>query len=401
MRHLGCRENLQRYAEEVNRYEQELEDRHRQAMQQEMRAYLEDLDSRASQEVLSRGGYESKGRVERTVLTSMGKVRLRVRCYRNRGGHRLYPLRDVCGIGSETDQARRRCVRLVIERSYGWSAGILQEEFGMAISRMRLWKIAQEQGQKAQKALEEVRRKQYEQAQTGVEPRESEQAATVEIDGTLLASRERGVRDLYGRRRMEMKLGVMFRGRACVGRGKRRKTLKRSVYAQVTDVESFGEQWYTHCRQSGLGSQERVHLIADGAGWIRTVREGHFPHSSYTLDLYHLKRKSREAMLDHQAEKFCALIRTGLTTTAVEYLQSLRPSDDHHRELLRQFCAYVEQNRDGLHYRPGQIWGSGVVEKLVDVVVGKRMKRQGMSWSLGGANNLLALRCNHINTRAA
>jgi hypothetical protein len=396
MRHIGCNEKLQKYFEEVNRFEQELQKRHREAMQKEMQAYLEDLDNRASQEVLLRGGYESKGKVQRTILTSMGKITIRVRCYRNKRGYRLYPLRDICGIGSETGQARKRCVRLVIERSYGWSAGVLQEEFGMEISRMRLWKIAQQEGKKAQQRLEQQRKKQYDQAQTGVEP-----MATVEIDGTLLASRERGVRDIYGRRRMEVKLGVMFRGRASVGRGKRRKTLKRSVYAQVTDVESFGEQWYTHCRQSGLGSQERVHVIADGASWIRTVREGHFPNSSYTLDLYHLKRKAREALLDHQAERFCALIRTGLTTSALEYLRSLRPSDDRHRELLRQFRVYVEQNRDGLRYRPGQIWGSGVVEKLVDIVVGKRMKRQGMSWSLNGANNLLALRCNHINTIAA
>lgn len=62
--------------------------------------------------------------------------------------------------------------------------------------------------------------------------------------------------------------------------------------------------WPAFASVSGLGSQKRVHLIADGVGWIRTVREGHFPNSSYTLDLYHLKRKAREVLVDHQVGSF-------------------------------------------------------------------------------------------------
>ena len=106
-------------------------------------------------------------------------------------------------------------------------------------------------------------------------------------------------------------------------------------------------------------------------------------------------------LLKHQYERFLVLVRTGLVSTAIAYLASLRPSDRYHREALSEFRQYVEQNRHGLQYEPGTIWGSGVVEKMVDVVVGKRMKRQGMSWSKRGANNLLALRCHRINSIAA
>ncbi len=294
-----------------------------------------------------------------------------------------------------------RCVRLVVERPYGWSAELLREEFGMKLSRMRLWKMVQEEGQQVHTALEAERAKLYEQAKPGREPVQAQPMATIEIDGTLIASREPGVRDLYGRRRTEVKLGVMFRGTQPVGRARRRKTLQRSVYARISQGEAFGEQWYTHCRLRGLGSGERVQIIADGAGWIRTIRHAHFPLSRYTLDLYHLKRKAREVLLEHQYERFQRFVRTGLVQTALNYVESLRPSDERHQESLRQFREYVEQNRDGLRYEPGETWGSGVVEKLVDVVVGKRMKRQGMSWSSAGANNLLALRCRHINHIAA
>jgi len=225
--------------------------------------------------------------------------------------------------------------------------------------------------------------------------------ATMELDGTMIASREAAERDRYGRKRMEVKVGVLFRGTKRIGKGKRKKTLQRSVYARVSDVEAFGEQWYTHCRSLGLGSQERVHCIADGGGWISTVRQGHFPGSRYTLDLYHLKRRAHEVLLEHQAQRFLSLVRTGLVSTAIHYVESLRPSDQKHRKALDEFLQYLQQNRDGLQFRPGAIWGSGVIEKMVDVVVGKRMKRQGMSWSKRGANNLLALRCQRINSLAA
>ncbi|MBM4160897.1 MAG: hypothetical protein FJ217_07350 [Ignavibacteria bacterium] len=142
----GCKDKLQKYSEEVKRFEQELEERHRQQMRQEMKAYLESLDREASREVLRWGGYENKGLKQRRVLTSFGQVTIQIRYYQNKQGHRIYPLRDVYGIGSETVRARERCVRLAVERPYGWSAELLQEEFGLQLGRMRLWKIVQEEG---------------------------------------------------------------------------------------------------------------------------------------------------------------------------------------------------------------------------------------------------------------
>jgi hypothetical protein len=395
MRHTGCREKLQKYGEEIKQFEWELEERHHRQMQQEMVEYLEALDRKASAELLQRRGYESKGLSRRKILTSVGVVTVRVRCYRHRSGHRIYPLRDVCGIAFETPRARERCVRLVVERSYGSSAELLREEFGM-----KLWKIAQEEGAREHQQLEAERAKLYEKAQAGEESSQKKPMAIVELDGTMVASREAGERDAYGRKRMEMKVGVLFRGTKRVSR-RRRKSVERTVYARVAEAEEFGEQWYTHCHQAGLSSEEPVQVIADGAGWIGSIRDAQFPRSRYTLDLYHLKQKARGVLLEHQYEYFCRLIKTNLVEMAVEYLERLRPSDDRHAEALQQFRQYLEENRSGLRYQPQEIWGSGVVEKLVDVVVGKRMKRQGMSWSRSGANNLLALRCHYINAIAA
>ena len=43
--------------------------------------------------------------------------------------------------------------------------------------------------------------------------------------------------------------------------------------------------------------------------------------------------------------------------------------------------------------------GSGVIEAGCKTVIGSRLKRSGMFWTVRGANAILALRCSHLNGR--
>ncbi len=389
-------EKLQRFTEEINSYEAALEEKHRRMMQEELGAYLEQKDREASQELLREGRYESCGLVKRRILTSCGTITVRVRRYQGTNGQTRYPLRDVCGVNGITGRARGRCVRFAVERSYAWSAEVLKEVCGMDLGRMRLWKAVQEEGQKEQTRIEEERKKVFEEARGERETKPGQRPAVVQMDGTMIASRESVERDRFGRKRMEVKVGVLFRGTLPQGK-QRRRTVQRRVYARVTDAESFGEQWYTHCCLNGLGSSEPVHVVGDGATWIRNVQRAMFPGSRYTLDLYHLKENAGRVLLEHQQENFLSLVTANQPQAALRYLKQLHPSDKRHREELRTFQCYVEENIDGMQYSTTEIRGSGVIEKVADLVVKKRMKRQGMSWSRRGANNILALRARHIN----
>lgn len=385
---------VQKYWEEINTFERELEERHREMEREELRQYLEAKDREASKEVLRQGGYESKGLVERRIMTSCGVITVRVRRYRRKNGQRLYPLRDICGVDGMTGSAQSLCVRFAVERSYGWSAQTLKEVRGMGVSPMRVWRVVQEEGRKEKARMEKQRRKLFEEAR-GDRPAEAAgRPVIIQMDGTMIATREPTERDEFGRRHMEVKLGVMFRG--TVGKA-RRRTVKRWVYAQVADQDRFGEDWYTECSLHGLGSSERAHVVGDGASWIRNVQHAVFPTSSYTLDLYHLKERARRVLLDHQEKIFLSLAKANLPQTALKYLKGLRPSDSCHREQLEAFTRYVEENLNGMRYPPGEIHGSGVIEKMADLVVKKRMKRQGMTWSRSGANNILTLRAHTIN----
>ena len=71
-----------------------------------------------------------------------------------------------------------------------------------------------------------------------------------------------------------------------------------------------------------------------------------------------------------------------------------------HGFALEEFKQYVETNLQGMIYQPNRIHGSGVIEKMAELIVKKRMKRQGMRWTKEGANNILALRAEFFNKHA-
>lgn len=66
-------------------------------------------------------------------------------------------------------------------------------------------------------------------------------------------------------------------------------------------------------------------------------------------------------------------------------------------EAARKCVEYVDRNRNWMPYKEfrasGLCVGSGVVEAGYRVVVGGRMKRVGMHWTIDGANAIIALRC--------
>jgi len=65
--------------------------------------------------------------------------------------------------------------------------------------------------------------------------------------------------------------------------------------------------------------------------------------------------------------------------------------------LVSNSIQYSINNHDSIYYPPGERHGSGGVEKNIGILVGRRFKKQGMSWSHKGANNLLALRAKKLN----
>ena len=72
-------------------------------------------------------------------------------------------------------------------------------------------------------------------------------------------------------------------------------------------------------------------------------------------------------------------------------------------ESARRCLDYLLCNRHRMNYpafrAQGLSVGSGVVEAGCKIVVGTRLKRSGMHWSVTGANAILSLRCCKLSGR--
>ena len=65
---------------------------------------------------------------------------------------------------------------------------------------------------------------------------------------------------------------------------------------------------------------------------------------------------------------------------------------------IEETIHYIETNQDWISNIPKvDGYGSGPVEKTVDITVARRLKRRGMSWYKNGANPLLKLRLLRLN----
>jgi hypothetical protein len=393
-----AQENIGRGNKEFKRFEEEVSERHREQVLEELRQKLEEMDRKASRELLGDGRYEDKGYVRRRVETSAGGVWVRVkRLKRKKREGSVYALFDVCGVGRVSERAEEHCVRVAIGQSYETSRETLERLCGMKMSRMGIWKVVQRKGKQERARVEEQRRRIFEHGEIPMSQRPTKKAAVVEIDGVLVATREvTEIEEVRGKRRMEVKVGVAFTGTEQISKN-RRRTLERKLYGEIGNAEEFGERWYGECLRHGIEPETQIQVIGDGAAWIRTVQRKMFPGSRYTLDMYHLQHAAREVLTERQYRHFCSLVWSKQPQEALRYVKGLRPSDPEHGQELNDFCAYIERNIDGMRYdRSGPV-GSGVVEKAADIIVARRMKRRGMTWSREGGNNLLALRLLALN----
>ena len=87
----------------------------------------------------------------------------------------------------------------------------------------------------------------------------------------------------------------------------------------------------------------------------------------------------------------------------VRSLRGIRADTPELSATLRLEAAYFEGHADRMRYaefrRQGLFVGSGVIEAGCRTVIGGRLKRSGMFWTVDGANAIIALRCTQLSNR--
>ena len=154
---------------------------------------------------------------------------------------------------------------------------------------------------------------------------------------------------------------------------------------------------------------ERMVVLGDGAPWIWKIAQELFPRAVQIVDRFHVKQTlstvskalyGAGSPQAHQWER-----RRHEELDAGRFADLLRAVRRHsaRSEDARKCFQYLHRNRDRMRYpffqELGLCTSSGVVEAGCKVVVGTRLKRAGMHWTLRGSNAIIALRCSRLSGR--
>lgn len=215
-------------------------------------------------------------------------------------------------------------------------------------------------------------------------------------------------------RTREVKLGCVFTQTATDKEGRPVRDEDSTTYVgAIETAEQFGLRLYTEVWRRGWDRARLKVVLGDGAIWIWNIADQHFPGAIQIVDLYH----ARQHLWELSARLFAEDERTrrrwlarclgrldkGDIEALVKMLRAVEPNSEDLTSLLSGEAEYFERNANRMRYPDfralGLFVGSGVVEAGCKEVIGSRLKRSGMFWTVRGANAIIALRCCRLSRR--
>jgi hypothetical protein len=182
----------------------------------------------------------------------------------------------------------------------------------------------------------------------------------------------------------------------------------------IETAEDFGKRIYLEAWNRGWSRAEKKVVIGDGAEWIWNLAAPYFPGAIQIVDLYHARQHlwelTRRLFPNHEINQKAwmkihqtRLLDKGKIEKLVTALRSTKSTNPETLRIIRIEADYFERNAERMRYprfRKQHLFvGSGVIEAGCKTVIGSRLKRSGMFWTVRGANAILALRCCHLNGR--
>lgn len=374
---------------------------------------------------------QPQGTVARRVLTRFGQVVLHLRrCRCGACGRRFRPaqrcLHALAG-GNVTPELGAACALAGASWPYATAAQVLHDLCGAQVSHeeVRRWTVrqgaqeAQDQQTEAETLLaptaQQVRserdaaaRAQRLDVAAAAAAPPTPQRLTVGLDGGWLPSREQPGG-------MEGKVGVVTTGTNAVGKRGRQRLTPRRYVATFARSEQIGTLTYAAAvALRGTAAREQV-VLGDGAAWIKTQADLHFPEAVGILDWAHVARalhktirvarpgRAQQATRRELHQTLPNLLWHGDLDATLAALQALRPAAPAEPvPLLEETLRYLERQRAWLGdyaawQQQGYPVGSGLIERAVAIVINWRMKGHGMRWCRANASAVVALRVRRLN----
>ena len=171
----------------------------------------------------------------------------------------------------------------------------------------------------------------------------------------------------------------------------------------------FAQRVVREATRRGFDRASRRVVLGDGAPWIWNLATEQFPDAIQIVDRFHVKQHLSElakAILGtagQAAKTWAGLRHDELDEGRLDdLLGAIEPYVSDNEE-ARKCHGYITENRKRMTYpdfhAQGLCTSTGVVEAGCRVVVGTRLKRAGMHWTVRGADAIIALRCSRLSGR--
>jgi hypothetical protein len=170
----------------------------------------------------------------------------------------------------------------------------------------------------------------------------------------------------------------------------------------------FTKRVEREAKRRGFTQAPRQVVIGDGAPWIWNIAAELFPQALQIVDRYHANEHlsqvakaiyGQQEAAQRWAQRRHEELDSGRWRSLTRALARHAPRSAEARKCLQ----YLERNRQRMRYpefRADQLCtSSGVLEAGCKVVVGTRLKRSGMHWTVRGSNAIIALRCYKLSGR--
>ncbi len=358
------------------------------------------------------------GRRPKTFTTALGEMRLQRAWYHCGACGKGFAPRDrALGLdGGSLSPAALRMTGLAAARaSFAEGSALLRELAGLGIDPKSVERHAEALGREV---ADDERR---------VVEAEPNHARTLYlgVDGTGVPVRKsetegrKGKRPDGSARTREAKLAVVWSAESLDSQGAPTRDPDSATHnaaietAACRDADAepppFARRVLREARRRGFESAERQAVLGDGAAWIWNLADEHFPRAIQIVDVFHAKEhlfetaKAIHGPGSDLAQAWGRRRRRELDEGRLDDLIAALAAHAPTCEAARRDVGYFSRNRQRMRYpefrAAGLRIGSGVVEGACKNVVGTRLKRGGMHWSVDGANAIIALRCAVLSNR--
>jgi hypothetical protein len=379
-----------------------------------------------------------KGRQSRTIQTWVGAITVqRAYFYCRPCGKGRYPLDNAMGIEASTqfsDGLQQGICLLGVQMPFERASHAFEVLTGISISPRETERITEQRGLVLEQRLASERQQllrgdQADQADQA-DDNEVVAAATAAASSTSASGVWAAALDA-GKVRYEdgwhdTKAGVVFRAEPKLDEqghlaGAGAQASKQSYVAEVGSMEQAGERLSAEAAKRGIGPEEMVVCLGDGAPANWKQFDLHFPNRVEVLDWYHAVEHLWAAgngifgQGTPQAGEWVAVREKELWEGRVEEVIAILKEEAAREragspgspgmqgEAAGEQIHYFETNKERMRYSQyrgaGYPIGSGTVESACKQLIGGRLKGAGMCWGKPGAQGVLTLRAELLSER--